>query len=89
MVGYIVCMNLLSWILFGAIVGIITHSIQQDRNTSMPGAITLGIAGAITGGILAIILFQGQMHGFDLTSFILAAGGSLFLLSIGRALKNG
>lgn len=81
-------MNLLSWILFGAIVGIITNSLDHSTTSGIPNALILGIIGAVTGGLLASVLFGGQYQRFDLTSFLIAAGGSLFLLTIGRALKS-
>jgi len=81
-------MNLLSWVLFGLIVGIIANSLENDTSSkSLPGAILLGIAGAIFGGFLANLLFGLDIRGFDLTSFLVVAGGSLFVLSLGRAIR--
>ena len=82
-------MNFLSWILFGVIVGIIVHALDEDRATiSLPGAIAMGITGALAGGIAGSMLFGSSLRGFDLTSFLIAAGGSLFILSLGRAVKR-
>ena len=82
-------MNLLSWIIFGTIVGIIANSLEThtSRNT-MLGAVILATFGAILGGFLADLLFGTQTRGFDIASFIVAAGGALFLLSLGRAVRS-
>ncbi len=81
-------MNLLSWVLFGLIVGIIAHSLEHSTTSkSLPGAILLGIGGAVIGGFLANLLFGLDIRGFDLTSFLIAAGGSLFVLSVSRAVR--
>ena len=81
-------MNLLSWALFGLIVGIVANSLEHDTSSkSLPGAILLGIGGAILGGFFANLIFGLDIRGFDLTSFLVAAGGSLFVLSLGRAVK--
>ena len=83
-------MNFLSWILFGIIVGIIAHSIDDEHTfISLPGAIVVGIIGAIIGGLAGSALFGLTLRDFDLTLFVVAAGGSLFLLSLGRAMKRG
>ena len=71
------------------IVGIIVHTIDEERAaTSLPAAMIMGIAGALTGGVIGSMLFGLDLRGFDLTLFIIAAAGSLFLLSLGRAVKR-
>lgn len=80
-------MNLLTWILFGLIVGIIANAIDPQPNKGgLFGAILLGIGGAFLGGFLANLLFGLGVSGFDLTSFLVAVSGSLLLLFAGRAI---
>jgi uncharacterized membrane protein YeaQ/YmgE (transglycosylase-associated protein family) len=81
-------MNLLSWIIFGVIVGIVANSLEDHGKSSLRGAVLLGIGGAVLGGFLATLLFGISIKGFDLTSFLVAAGGSLFVLSLGQAVRN-
>jgi uncharacterized membrane protein YeaQ/YmgE (transglycosylase-associated protein family) len=81
-------MNLLSWVLFGLIVGIVANSLESSTSAkSLPGAILLGIGGAILGGFVANLLLGFDIRGFDLTSFLIAAGGSLFVLSLSKAVR--
>lgn len=77
-------MNFLAFILLGLIAGAIAKAI-------MPGTqgggwfvtMLLGIVGAILGGWLGGMLFNRNVSGFfDLTSWLLAIGGSLIVLLI-------
>lgn len=82
-------MNMLSWVLFGLIVGIVANAIDPGQNEGgIFGAILLGIAGALVGGFMANLLFGVNVSGFDLTSFIVAVAGSLVVLFGARALKR-
>jgi uncharacterized membrane protein YeaQ/YmgE (transglycosylase-associated protein family) len=82
-------MNILSWALFGLIVGIVANAIDPEpANGGILGAILLGVAGALVGGFLANLLFGVNVTGFDLTSFIVAVAGSLVVLFGARALRR-
>lgn len=82
-------MNILSWILFGLIVGIAANAIDPDQNKGgLLGVILLGIIGAMIGGFLANLLFGVTVTGFNLTAFVIAVAGSLFLLFVGSALRK-
>lgn len=82
-------MNILSWILFGLIVGIIANAIDPSPNRGgILGSMLLGIVGAIVGGFLANLIFGITVTGFNLTSFLVAVAGSLILLLIGRAVRR-
>lgn len=82
-------MNILSWILFGLIVGIVANSIDPTENHGgVLGAIFLGIIGSLIGGFLANFIFGATVTGFDIASFIVAVGGSLMLLFGSRALRS-
>lgn len=81
-------MNLLSWILFGVIVGLVANAIDPAENQGgLPGAILLGISGSLVGGILANFFFGAGDLGFDITSFIVAVAGSLMILFGTRMLR--
>ncbi len=82
-------MNILSWILFGLIVGIVANAIDPAESRSgVLGAILLGIAGSLIGGLLANFIFGVGVVGFDITSFIVAVAGSIVLLFGFRALRT-
>lgn len=82
-------MNILSWILFGLIVGIVANTLDpQPARGGLIGAILLGIVGALIGGFLAELIFGIGVTGFNLTSFLIAIAGSLVLLFIGRAIRR-
>lgn len=82
-------MNILSWVLFGLIVGIVANAIDPTPNEGgILGAVLLGIAGALVGGFLANLLFGVSVTGFDIASFIVAVAGSLVVLFGARALRR-
>lgn len=82
-------MNILSWILFGLIVGIIANAIDPTASRGGAiGAMLLGIVGALVGGLLANIVFGVGITGFNLTSFLIAVAGSLVLLFVGQAIRR-
>lgn len=82
-------MNVLAWILFGVIVGIIVNAADESReDTSFIGASLLGILGATLGGFFANLIFGFGVRGFDLTAFFLAMCGAFLLLSLGKVVKT-
>lgn len=82
-------MNILSWLLFGLIVGIVANAIDPEPNRGgVLGSILLGVVGALIGGFLANLIFGITVTGFNLTSFLVAVAGSLLLLFIGRAMRR-
>ena len=74
-------MGILSWIVFGLIVGVFAKWIMPGRD---PGGfkvtIPLGIGGAIFGGMLGTEYGFGGMGGFDIRSLLAAIGGALIAL---------
>ncbi len=82
-------MNIISWIIFGLIVGIIANAIDPEpARGGLLNAMLLGIVGALIGGFLADLIFGVNVTGFNLTSFLIAVAGSLILLFIGRAMRR-
>ena len=82
-------MNVLAWLVFGVIVGVVANAIDPEPNRGgLLGAILLGVVGAMIGGFLANLLFGVSVTGFNVTSFIVAVAGSLLLLFAGRALRR-
>jgi len=82
-------MNILSWILFGLVVGIVANALDAEpKRGGLITAMLLGITGALVGGFLADLAFGVTVTGFNLTSFLIAITGSLLLLFIGRSISR-
>ncbi|KKS70161.1 MAG: Transglycosylase-associated protein [Candidatus Daviesbacteria bacterium GW2011_GWA2_42_7] len=74
-------MNILTWIVFGLVVGIIANLIDpKPAQGGMSGTILLG-------GFLGDLIFGVGVIGFNLSSFIVAVIGSLILLALSRAFR--
>lgn len=83
-------MNILAWIVFGLIVGVIANLVDpRPSQGGVLGAIVLGIVGAIVGGFVGNLLFGVGVTGFNISSFIVAVAGALVLLFGARALTGG
>lgn len=79
-------MNLVLWIVFGLMVGIIANIIDpQPSKGSILGSLILGILGAILGGILGNLVFGIGVTGFNFASLAIAVLGALLILFIERA----
>jgi uncharacterized membrane protein YeaQ/YmgE (transglycosylase-associated protein family) len=83
-------MNVLSWVIFGLIVGIIAHFLDPrgEERGGVVGTVILGILGALVGGLIANVVFGIGLRGFDFQSFIIAMAGSLILLVIQRGVRR-
>jgi uncharacterized membrane protein YeaQ/YmgE (transglycosylase-associated protein family) len=79
-------MNLILWIIFGALAGWIASIIM--RTNAEQGAfanVIVGIIGAIIGGWIARAVTGNDVTGFNLTSLIIAIIGAVILLAILKA----
>ena len=81
-------MNILSWILFGLIVGMVANAIDTLPKGGFMGSVLLGIVGALVGGFIANLIFGVSINGFNTSAFLVAIAGSLLLLFFGKALKK-
>lgn len=80
-------MGFLLWILFGAIAGWVASIIM--RNDAQQGTLTdiiLGVAGAVAGGWMMNLLGEPGVNGFNLYSLLVAVGGAMVLIYLGRVL---
>ncbi len=82
-------MGILSWLLFGLIVGALAKWLMPGKD---PGGlfitILIGIAGAMVGGFLASMIGIGGVSGFNFGSMMIAVAGALLLLWLYRKFKN-
>jgi uncharacterized membrane protein YeaQ/YmgE (transglycosylase-associated protein family) len=77
-------MDLLFWIVFGLVVGVIAQQLYPYPRYGVLGSIVLGILGAILGGWVGQLLFGVGVSGFNLSSFIVAIIGSVIVIWLAR-----
>jgi uncharacterized membrane protein YeaQ/YmgE (transglycosylase-associated protein family) len=78
-------MNFLSWIIFGAIFGVVSHFIDPvGKRDGLVGSVILGVLGALLGGFIANLIFDVDLSNLTFTSLSIAVIGSLFFLFVQR-----
>lgn len=80
-------MDLLLWIVFGAIAGWIASAITHSGSNTL-WDIVMGIVGAVVGGWIFNQFGQPGVTGFNLYSFIVAIAGAAIVIWLGRALRR-
>ncbi len=74
-------MGILSWILFGLVVGALARVFTPTKGVGgIIATIVIGIVGAVVGGFIGTQLGIGAVTGFDLISLVLATVGAVLLL---------
>ena len=83
-------MDILGWIIFGALTGWIASKIVNRRGEGCIVNTALGLVGAVVGGFIFRQLtgFNYQFHGFFLSMFV-AVIGAVIVLSVYHALTGG
>ena len=82
-------MNILLWILFGALAGWIASVIMRtNASQGIFMDILLGIVGGVLGGFLMSLLGQPGVTGFNLYSLLVAVVGAIVLIWLGRMLRG-
>ena len=79
-------MNIILWVVFGAIVGWIA-SLVMKSNQGLLMDIVMGIVGAVVGGFLMSLFGQPGVTGFNLYSFLVAVVGAIVVIWAGRMLS--
>jgi uncharacterized membrane protein YeaQ/YmgE (transglycosylase-associated protein family) len=80
-------MNIIVWLIIGAIAGWIAGALVKGAGFGLIGDIVVGIVGAVIGGWLAGVLGFSLGSGF-IASVITAVIGAVILLLIVRAIKR-
>lgn len=80
-------MNILLWIVFGAIAGWIASAIMGSGGGAVADVV-LGIIGAVVGGFVMNILGAPGVSGLNLYSLVVAIIGAVILIYIGRLLRT-
>lgn len=82
-------MELIIWILFGALAGWIASLIAgTDAEQGAIGNIVIGILGALVGGMLMRAFGGSGVTGFNLGSLFVAILGAVLLLYVFRAVAH-
>lgn len=83
-------MNIILWIIFGALVGWIASKIMgTDAQQGALLNIIVGIVGALIGGWVMSMFGEEGVTGFNLVSFIVALLGSVILLALVKVVRGG
>lgn len=80
-------MNILLWIVLGALAGWLAGVFMKSDN-SMIEDIILGIVGAFVGGLIMNFFGQPGVTGFNLYSLIVASMGAAGVIFLGRYLRR-
>ena len=82
-------MNIVAWIVFGLIVGVVTHLVDPAESWGgILGTIILGIIGSVVGGVLANLTLGLSVTGFNFQSFVIAILGALLVLFVQRSFRR-
>ncbi len=82
-------MNILLWVIFGALAGWIASMIMgTNARQGLLMDIVLGIFGAMLGGWIASALFNVGVTGFNFVSLLIAVVGAVILIAIVRAIRR-
>jgi uncharacterized membrane protein YeaQ/YmgE (transglycosylase-associated protein family) len=82
-------LGLISWCLFGLIVGVVAKLLMPGRDRG--GCVVtglLGIGGALLGGLISTWLGFGGVDVFEWRSLVIAILGAVLLLAVYRALRG-
>ena len=77
-------MEIIAWIVFGALAGFIANLIMGGGE-GLVMMVILGIVGAVVGGFIAgTVLGIADITGFNLTSLIVAVFGAIVVIFVAR-----
>lgn len=82
-------LDIIVWILFGALAGWIASKIMHTDSQMGAGSnIVVGILGAFIGGFVVRMFTGDTVEGFSITSLIVAIIGAVVLLAIVKAFSH-
>ena len=80
-------MNILLWVILGAVAGWIADMIMKSDHGVIEDVI-LGVVGAFIGGFILNFLGQSGVTGFNIYSLIVAVIGAVALIFLGRLIHK-
>lgn len=82
-------MNILLWLVFGALAGWLASIIMGNNSQMGAGAnILFGILGSVVGGFIASLIGLGGVTGFNIGSLLIAVAGACLCLFIVHMVKR-
>jgi len=82
-------MNILFWVGFGIVVGIVAQLFDpRPKQGGWLGSILLGILGALLGGFLGDLIFESGAESFNSASFAVASIGAILILLMSRVFRT-
>lgn len=82
-------MNIILWIIFGALAGWVASKIMNtDAEQGAIANIVVGIVGAIIGGFVMQMFGGESVDGFNIRSFVVAVVGAVLLLAAYKAVRG-
>jgi uncharacterized membrane protein YeaQ/YmgE (transglycosylase-associated protein family) len=76
-------MNIIIWLIFGALVGWIANIIMRSKGGLIRNII-IGLIGSVLGGFIASLLGIGSVTTFTIEGFLIALGGAALLIWLAR-----
>ncbi len=73
-------MGILSWLVFGALVGWLASLLMHSRRRGLIRNIIIGLIGSFIGGWLASLLGLGSFERFTVEGFLIAIGGAVIFI---------
>jgi uncharacterized membrane protein YeaQ/YmgE (transglycosylase-associated protein family) len=74
-------LGIIAWIVFGLVAGALAEAAFPGRRPGgLVATLLLGLAGALAGGLLAVLFGLGGVSGLDLRSLLVAIVGAVALL---------
>lgn len=77
-------MNLLVWIVLGALAGWIASVIMKRGEKGLLTDVVLGVLGGVAGGVVMNFFGQPGVTGLNIYSLVVAIAGAVLLIWIGR-----
>lgn len=83
-------LGILSWIIVGAIAGLLANMVMGGGGFGIIGSILLGVVGALVGGWLStsILGLPYDVTGINLPSILVATGGAVVVLFVVGLLRR-
>lgn len=73
-------MGLISWIIFGALVGWVASILMHSRRRGLIRNIIIGLIGSVIGGWIATLFNIGSVGSFTFESFLTALAGAIIFI---------
>ena len=80
-------MGLLSWIIIGLLIGLVTRRFFPGRPGGLVATLVLAVVGALIGGYISAFFDYGTLAGMDPRAMLIALAGALIMVMLVRKLR--